>query len=76
MEKLIIGRAFGPQIAHRAAQALRDGIRRPIMASRKEWKMVNVGYRHRLLLRGDGKAELMTHESILKYLSRRSGNCK
>ncbi|MGL5093700.1 MAG: hypothetical protein ACRC8B_22830 [Aeromonas sobria] len=76
MEKLTVGRGFAPQIVERAAQALKDGVRRPILASNKQWKMVNVGYRHRLLLRGDGKAELMTHESILKYLSHRSRNCK
>lgn len=76
MEQLIVGRGFAPSIAERAAQELQQGIRRPIRASKNQWKMINVGYRHRLLLRGDGKAELMTHESIMKFLSLRSRNCK
>ncbi|MGL5215846.1 MAG: hypothetical protein ACRC8R_12020 [Aeromonas hydrophila] len=76
MEKLIVGRGFAPAIAEKAAQALQCGHRRPINASKRRWQMINVGYRHRLLLRGDGRAELMTHETIMRYLSRRSGNCQ
>lgn len=76
MERLIVGRGFAPAIAQRAAQELMEGVRRPIQASAKKWQMINVGYRYRLLLRGDGTAELMTHERIMRYLSHRSGNCR
>lgn len=76
MEQLIVGRGFAPAIAQKATHALMDGVRRPIMASAKRWHMINVDYRHRLLLKGDGKATLVTHEQMNRYLSRRTGICK
>lgn len=73
MEELVIGRGFAPAIAQKAAQALKEGLRRPIMSTAKKWKMISVDYRHRLLLKGDGKATLITHEQMNRYLSHRSG---
>ncbi|AWH14559.1 hypothetical protein [Aeromonas phage 13AhydR10PP] len=76
MEKLVIGRGFAPQIVEKAAQALTDGFRRPVMASGGRWQQISVGYRHRLLLKGDGTAVLLTHEQMNRFLTKRSGNCK
>ncbi|APU00786.1 hypothetical protein [Aeromonas phage Asp37] len=76
MEELIIGRGIEPQIVEKATQALRDGVRRAVMASGGRWQQISVGYRHRILLKGDGKAHLLTHEQMNRYLTRRKGNCK
>lgn len=76
MEKLTVGRGFTPQIVERASQALRDGFRRPVMASHGKWQQISVGYRHRILLKGDGKAHLLTHEQMNRYSNKRSRNCK
>ncbi|AWH15359.1 hypothetical protein [Aeromonas phage 14AhydR10PP] len=76
MEKLTVGRGFAPQIVEKAAQALRDGFRRPILASHGRWQQISVGYRHRLLLKGDGSATLLTHEQMNRHLSKCRRNCK
>ena len=73
MEELVIGRGFAPAIIRKADIALREGLRRPIMSTAKKWKMISVDYRHRLLLKGDGKATLLTHEQVNRYLSHRAG---
>lgn len=72
MEKLIVGRGIEPRIAQRAAQALTEGARRPVMASHGKWRQISCGYRHRILLKGDGFAHLLTHEQMNRYLTKRA----
>ncbi len=75
-EHLIVSKGIAPKIAQKAATALVEGLRRPVMASHGKWQQISCGYRHRILLKGDGKALLITHEQMNRYLSRRSGITK
>ncbi len=75
-EHLIVSKGIPPKIARKAAAALVEGLRRPVIASHGKWKQISCGYRHRILLKGDGKALLITHEQMNRYLTRRSGVAK
>lgn len=75
METLIANPAkFTPKIIEKAKAALAEGFRRPINATQGRWQQISVGRNHRILLRGNGKAELLTHEAINKYMHRKGHN--
>lgn len=76
MEILILGRHKCPKIAKKASEALTAGFRRPIVGTFGKWQQVNVGYRYRILLKGDGLAHLLTHEQMNRYLSPRTNRTK
>ncbi|MGL5589051.1 MAG: hypothetical protein ACRDDI_13440 [Aeromonas veronii] len=61
---------FPPNIIAKAQEALKTGFRRPVNASHGKWQQISVGYRHRLLVRGD-TAELMTHETMNQFMGRK-----
>jgi hypothetical protein len=75
MERLIADpKRFAPKIIKKAQDALAEGWRRPINATQGHWQQISVGYRHRLLLRGDGTALLITHETMNQFMHRRGHN--
>lgn len=73
METLIADeRKFAPHIIDKARDALESGHRRPINYAQPQWLQINVGRRYRLLLKGDGKAILMTHETANRFCHKRT----
>ncbi|MGL4755231.1 MAG: hypothetical protein ACRCXB_22965 [Aeromonadaceae bacterium] len=75
MERLIADpRKFPPKIIEKAKAALVEGLRRPVNYKQKHWLQISVGLRHRLLLKGDGKALLFTHETMNSFVHRRGHN--
>lgn len=75
METLLANpKKFPPKVIAKARKALCEGFRRPVNATNGKWCQISVCYRYRLLLRGDGVAELLSHESINAYMGRRGHN--
>ncbi|MGL5285919.1 MAG: hypothetical protein ACRC8D_07240 [Aeromonas sp.] len=68
------GKGIDPALVEKAREALKVARASPIVTSKGALSVINVGYRHRLLIRVNGTATLLTHEQTNAFYGRKGRN--